>query len=80
MELEAIVNVAENEKLGNSCSARELHKFLEVGRDFTSWIKGRIKKIWVWRKYWLYYNLERPPNGWRGRIQWKREFNGKTRV
>lgn len=25
-------------------SARELHKFLEVGRDFTNWIKGRINK------------------------------------
>lgn len=25
-------------------SARELHEFLEVGRDFTSWIKGRISK------------------------------------
>lgn len=25
-------------------SARELHEFLEVGRDFTSWIKGRINK------------------------------------
>ena len=45
MELKAIVKVAENEKLGNSCSARELHEFLEVGRDFTSWIKGRIKNM-----------------------------------
>ena len=25
-------------------SARELHEFLEVGRDFTNWIKGRIDK------------------------------------
>ncbi len=25
-------------------SGRELHEFLEVGRDFTSWIKGRIDK------------------------------------
>ena len=25
-------------------SARELHEFLEVGRDFTNWIKGRIEK------------------------------------
>ncbi len=24
--------------------ARELHTFLEVGRDYTSWIKGRIKE------------------------------------
>lgn len=25
-------------------SARELHEFLDVGRDFTTWIKGRISK------------------------------------
>lgn len=25
-------------------SARELHKVLGVGRDFTTWIKGRIEK------------------------------------
>lgn len=27
---------------GQVISARELHEFLEVGRDFTTWIKGRI--------------------------------------
>ena len=26
-------------------SARELHRFLEVGRDFSSWIKGRIEEF-----------------------------------
>lgn len=26
----------------NSVNARELHEFLEVGRDFTTWVKGRI--------------------------------------
>jgi phage anti-repressor protein len=25
-------------------NARELHKFLEVGKDFTTWIKGMIEK------------------------------------
>ena len=25
-------------------SARELHAFLEVGRDFTNWVKGRISE------------------------------------
>ena len=24
--------------------ARELHQFLEVGRDFSTWIKGRIEE------------------------------------
>lgn len=26
------------------CDARELHTFLQVGRDFTNWIKGRLTK------------------------------------
>ncbi|WP_422156405.1 antA/AntB antirepressor family protein [Vreelandella titanicae] len=26
------------------CNARDLHEFLEVGRDFSNWIKDRIKK------------------------------------
>ena len=25
-------------------SGKELHNFLEVGRDFSTWIKARIKK------------------------------------
>ncbi len=28
----------------NVCNARDLHAFLEVGRDFTNWIKDRIEK------------------------------------
>lgn len=35
--------VKENE-LGQVISARELHEFLEVKRDFTTWVKGRIEK------------------------------------
>ena len=32
-------------KVGENCvSARELHEGLEVGRDFTTWVKGRISK------------------------------------
>jgi phage anti-repressor protein len=26
------------------CNARDLHSFLEVGRDFTTWIKARIEQ------------------------------------
>ena len=33
--------VKDNQQL---VSARDLHEFLEVGRDFTTWVKGRISK------------------------------------
>ena len=32
-----------NEKV-NAVNARELHEFLEVGKDFSNWIKGRIEQ------------------------------------
>ena len=28
-------------------NARELHQKLGVGKDFSSWIKNRIEKIWI---------------------------------
>ena len=31
-----------NEEI-NAINARELHEFLEVGKDFSNWIKGRIE-------------------------------------
>jgi len=31
-------------KTGQAVNARDLHEFLEVGRDFTTWIKDRIEK------------------------------------
>jgi len=39
-----IINIQDNENLGKCTSARDLHSVLGVGRDFTTWIKGRIKK------------------------------------
>lgn len=27
-----------------TCNARDLHEYLQVGRDFTNWIKGRIQQ------------------------------------
>ena len=35
--------IKENE-LGQVISAKELHEFLEVGRDYTTWIKCRIRR------------------------------------
>ena len=39
-----LVEVKEDENGVQLVSAKELHKFLEVGRDFSTWIKGRISK------------------------------------
>ncbi len=39
-----IVPIYENEKGEKLINARELHQNLKVGRDFTTWIKGRINK------------------------------------
>lgn len=39
-----IIKISENERGDQAVSARELHQFLEVGRDFSNWIKDRISK------------------------------------
>lgn len=39
-----LIKVTQNEKNEQLVSGRELHEFLEVGRDFTTWIKQRIEK------------------------------------
>ncbi|WP_081297262.1 antA/AntB antirepressor family protein [Gilliamella apicola] len=33
-----------NGKLQQTVSAKQLHRFLGVGRDFSNWIKGRIEQ------------------------------------
>ena len=42
--MNSLINVWETEKGNQAVSARELHQFLEVGREFANWIKGRIEK------------------------------------
>lgn len=39
-----LIKITTNESGVNCVSARELHEGLEVKRDFTTWIKGRITK------------------------------------
>ena len=34
-----------NNELVQTVSARELHTFLEVGKDFSTWIKDRLKTL-----------------------------------
>lgn len=42
--MEQLVNVWLTEKGNQAVSAKELHSYLEVGRDFSNWIKNRIEK------------------------------------
>ena len=44
VNMKELIKITTNEEGKQLVSARELHEFLEVGRDFTTWIKGRIKK------------------------------------
>lgn len=42
--MNSLVNVWLTEKGNQAVSAKELHSYLEVGRDFSNWIKNRIEK------------------------------------
>lgn len=42
--MKELIKITTNEEGKQLVSARDLHEFLEVGRDFTTWIKGRINK------------------------------------
>lgn len=39
-----LLPIYENDKKEKLVNARELHSTMKVGRDFTNWIKDRIKK------------------------------------
>lgn len=41
---EELIKITTNENGAQCVSARELHEGLKVGRDFTTWVKGRISK------------------------------------
>ena len=43
-KIKELIKITTDEKGTKLVSGRELHEFLEVGRDFTTWIKGRILK------------------------------------
>lgn len=54
-----------NGKRIQTVSSRKLHSFLKVGRDYTSWIKGRIKQYGfiVEADYFIVENLSSPKRG-----------------
>jgi phage anti-repressor protein/phage antirepressor YoqD-like protein len=43
-ELIPVIESKINNEAKMTCNARDLHAFLDVGRDFTTWIKNRITK------------------------------------
>lgn len=54
-----------NGKRTQTVSSRKLHSFLKVGRDYTSWIKGRIKQYGFIEEadYFIVENLSSPKRG-----------------
>lgn len=43
MELITLHSSVLNERTTETVNARDLHGFLEIGRDFSNWIKARIE-------------------------------------
>lgn len=44
MELITLHSSVLNERTTETVNARDLHEFLEIGRDFSNWIKARIEQ------------------------------------
>lgn len=60
-----VINSHINGKEIQTVSSRKLHSFLKVGRDYTSWIKGRIKQYGFIEgsDYFIVENLSSPKRG-----------------
>ncbi len=60
-----VINNRINGKEIQSVSSRKLHSFLKIGRDYTSWIKGRIKQYGFVENidYIVVENLSSPKRG-----------------
>ena len=43
-DIKALVPIQKNDKGEQLVNARDLHQFLEIGKDFSNWIKGQIKR------------------------------------
>ena len=42
--MEELIKIHKTGKGGQVVNARDLHEFLEVGKDFSTWLKSKIKK------------------------------------
>ena len=52
-----------NEQTCDTVNARELHTFLEIGRDFSNWIKNRIKQYCFEESIDYLINCQSPKRG-----------------
>lgn len=39
-----LIKITQNEKNEQTVNARDLHEFLEMGKDFSTWFKDRVEK------------------------------------
>ena len=72
-KLFSLVNNTVNGEAIQTVSARELHEFLEVGRDFSNWFKGRVAEYeFIENQDFVTFSpsLAKTPNGGRPRIEY----------
>lgn len=67
-----LIPVYENEKHEPVINARELHEFLQVGRDFSTWIKDKLQKYGFVENqdYVVFTESGENPNGGRPSIEY----------
>lgn len=70
--MEELICIRNNDRGERVVSARELHTFLEVGKDFSNWIKQRIERYDFIENqdYEVFAQMGENPNGGRNRIEY----------
>jgi len=43
-DIKALMPIQQNESGEQLINARDLHEFLEIGKDFSNWVKAQIKR------------------------------------
>lgn len=75
--MEQLICIRDNNRGERVVSARELHTFLEVGKDFSTWIKQRIERYEFIENqdFEVFTQMGENPNGGRNRIEYALNIN-----